>query len=535
MNRLTFYSSGICLILLLLGCGSDRDNSRDHLVFRYNEHSNISSLDPAFARNPQNIWPSNQLFNGLVQLDDSLMVQPDIAKSWSIVDSTQTYTFHLRDNVYFHSNGVFGIDSTRVVTASDFVYSFDRLRNPKLAAPGSWVLKQVDTYRAINDTLLEIRLKKAFPAFLGLLSMRYCSVVPKEAIEHYGNEFRRNPVGTGPFQFKMWEENVKLVLRKNPNYYERDQNGEQLPYLEAVAITFLPDKQSEFLQFAQGRIDFISGLDNSYKDEILTADGKLQPTYAEWAYLSSCPYLNTEYLGFFMGAETPEIQSKALRQAVNYGFDRQKMVAYLRNGMGIPAVNGFIPKGLPGFANLPGYNYNPTRAQQLVQQYIDETGDAQPSIIIGTNSQYLDICEYVQRELEKIGIEVVIDVVPPATLRQMKSSGELDIFRASWVADYPDAENYLSLFYSQNFTPNGPNYTHYKNNVLDSLYNQALTISDIEIRKKYYAKMDSIVIEEAPVVPLFYDMAIRFVNKKVSGLTINPQNFLFLKNVRKTP
>ncbi|MGB1450934.1 MAG: ABC transporter substrate-binding protein, partial [Marinirhabdus sp.] len=128
---------------------------------------------------------------------------------------------------------------------------------------------------------------------------------------------------------------------------------------------------------------------------------------------------------------------------------------------------------------------------------------------------------------------VIIDVVPPSTLRQMKSSGELDVFRASWIADYPDAENYLSLFYSPNFTPNGPNYTHYKNEFYDSLYVAALKISDIKIRKEHYAKMDSTIIADAPVVPLYYDMAIRFVNKNVHGLGINPQNFLVLKHVWK--
>ena len=88
-------------------------------------------------------------------------------------------------------------------------------------------------------------------------------------------------------------------------------------------------------------------------------------------------------------------------------------------------------------------------------------------LVIGTNSQYLDLCEYIQRELENVGIKVIIDVVPPSTLRQLKSSGELDVFRASWIADYPDAENYLSLFYSEKtFTPNGPNYTHFKNSIL---------------------------------------------------------------------
>ena len=520
-------------ILLFSNCSDNNDVSKDHLVFRYNEHSNIASLDPAFSRNPQTIWPTNQLFNGLVQLDDSLKIQPDIAKSWTINDSTSTYTFTLRDDVYFHKNKVFGNDSTRKAVASDFVYSFDRLTSEALASPGSWVLKTVKSYKAINDTTLEIQLKKPFPAFLGLLSMRYCSVVPKEAIDFYGSEFRRNPVGTGPFQFKMWEENIKLIFRKNPIYFETDIQGEKLPYLEAVAITFLPDKQSEFLQFVQGKIDFMSGLDNSYKDEIITSTGQLQPKYKNNVNLITTPYLNTEYLGFYMDSENEEIQSHLIRQAINYGFDRQKMVTYLRNGMGIPAINGFIPKGLAGFNNIEGYNYNPDKARSLIAQYKELTGNNLPKVTIGTNAQYLDVCEYIQRELEKLGINITIDVMPASTLRQMKSGGELPIFRASWVADYPDAENYLSLFYSPNFTPNGPNYTHYKNELFDSLYLNAQNISDIEIRKTLYTKMDSIVITDAPVVPLYYDMAVRFVSKKVSGLGINPQNFLFLKRVKK--
>ncbi|MDC8000448.1 ABC transporter substrate-binding protein [Aequorivita todarodis] len=529
------------VLLTLLSCTKKAESDRDHLVFRYNEHGNIPTLDPAFARNSQAIWPDNQLYNGLVQLDDSLNIKPDIAQSWTIDDSTNTYTFTLRNDVYFHQNVAFakmdpdGLPRyTRKVIASDFVYSFDRLTDEKVASSGSWVMNYVEKYWAEDDHTFIIRLKQPFPAFMGLLSMRYCSVVPREAVDYYGNEFRRNPVGTGPFQFKMWEENVKLVFRKNPLYFERDENGERLPYLEAVAITFLPDKQSEFLQFAQGKLDFISGLDGSYKDELLTTRGKLQPKYDDLAYMITGPYLNTEYLGFFLGTDTPEIKSKTLRQAINYGFDRQKMVTYLRNGMGIPAIHGFIPKGLPGYAEIDGYTYQPEKAKELIAQYKTETGDTKPEITIGTNSQYLDLCEYVQRELEKLGIAVTIDVMPPSTLRQMKSSGELDIFRASWIADYPDAENYLSLFYSPNFAPNGPNYMHFRNTTFDSIYEKALTISKIEERKILYTKMDSIIVEEAPVVPLFYDMAVRFVNKKVSGLGINPQNFLVLKHVKKS-
>ena len=234
-----------------------------------------------------------------------------------------------------------------------------------------------------------------------------------------------------------------------------------------------------------------------------------------------------------MGSTTKEIASPLIRQAINYGFDREKMVTYLRNGMAIAATHGFIPKGLAGFDSIQGYSYNPEKARALINRYKQATGATSIEVTIGTNSQYLDLCEYIQRELEKLGISIKIDVMPPATLRQLKSSGELDIFRASWVADYPDAENYLSLFYSPNFTPNGPNYTHFKNVVFDSLYVEAQKISQISKRKLLYTQMDSIIISQAPIVPLYYDIAVRFVSKKITGLGINPQNFLVLKKVKK--
>lgn len=531
----SLYALGFLLLILsTLSCTTEPDAARDHLVFRYNEHSNVSSLDPAFARNPANIWPTNQLFNGLVQLDDALNVQPDIAASWTYNDSTYTYSFKLRKDVYFHEDEAFGPQKTRSVVAADFVYSFNRLIDPKIASPGRWVMNPVEEVKAVNDSTLTIKLKEAFPPFLGMLGMRYFSVVPKEAIARYQNDFRKHPVGTGPFAFKLWEENVKLVLRKNPRYFETDEQGEKLPYLEAVAITFLPDKQSEFLQFVQGKLDMVNSLDNSYKDEILTADGKLRAKYQSEVKLLKSPFLNTEYLGLFLGDTTSILQYKSLRQAINYGFDRQKMITYLRNGVGIPAEHGFIPQGLPGYNDSIGYSYNPQKALELLKQYKKESGDSQPRISIGTNSQYLDLCEYIQRELEKIGISVAIEVLTPATLRQLKSSGELDIFRASWIADYPDAENYLSLFYSKNFTPNGPNYTHFKNATFDSIYQVALNVSDIAERKLLYNQLDAIVMQEAPVVPLYYDMALRFVSKDVEGLGINPQNFLVLKRVKKS-
>jgi len=363
--------------------------------------------------------------------------------------------------------------------------------------------------------------------------MKYFCVVPKEIVDFYGTSFRANPIGTGPFKFKRWSENNKLVFRRNPQYFEVDKNGEKLPYLEAIAITFLPDKQSEYLQFVQGNLDFVSGLDASYKDDILTPKGELNPKYSNRVQMLRSPYLNTEYLGFFMPSETSEIESKLIRQAINYGFDREKMMLYLRNGIGIPAHGGFIPKGLPGHDAAVGYTYQPEKAKALIEDYKALSNNLEPTITLTTNENYLNFCEFIQRALLDIGLNVTIEVVPASTLKTAKANGKLDIFRASWVADYPDAENYLSLFYSENFTPNGPNYTHFKNDTFDQLYRRSLSESDTKKRLELYKKMDQIVTKEAPVVVLFYDEVVRFTQKNVEGLGINPTNLLELKNVQK--
>jgi len=506
----------------------------DSDVFRYNEHKNINSLDPAFAKDLADIWGVHQLFNGLVQMDHKLKVQPAIATSWTLSDSAKVYTFNLRQDVYFHKHPLFGTDSTRTVTAEDFEYSFNRLKDPNLASPGSWVMQKVASFKAIDDSTFQISLSQPFPAFLGLLTMKYCSVVPREIVEHYGSEFRSNPIGTGPFKFKRWEENIKLVFRKHHNYFERDDSGQKLPYLEAVSITFLPDKQSEFLEFAKGNIDFVSGLDASYKDEILTADGRLMDRYQSMVNMIRGPYLNTEYLSFFLDSKLSEIQSQKLRKAISIGFDRKKMITYLRNGIGIPANGGFIPKGLPGYQQSKTFEYDPDKARKLISSYRIESGNTNPKVTLSTTSNYLSFCEFIQRELEKLGVELAIEVLPASSLKDAKANGKLPFFRASWVADYPDAENYLSLFYSRNFAPNGPNYSHFSKLDFDELYEQAYLEEDLEERIQQYTKMDSIAMSTYPVVPLFYDEVVRFTRKNISGLGINPINLLEIKRVKKT-
>lgn len=514
----------------------------DKMIFRYNEVAGIATLDPAFSKDQALNWVNSQLYCGLVRLDEELNVGPCIAKSWEVSDDGRVYTFHLRDDVWYHKNGVMR-DSTRRVVAQDFVYSFGRIVSPKVASPGLWIFHVVDTadgFRALDDSTLQVRLRLPFAPFLSMLSMPYCSVVPQEVVEFYGEDYRRHPVGTGPFRLQLWKEGVKLVLRRNPLYFEKDSLGIALPYLDAVATTFIADKQTAFLEFVKGNLDFMNSLDASYKDELLTRTGQLKPKYKDKMVMVSTPFLNTEYLGFNMrdkgkgrSGKSP-LDDRRVRQAINYGFDRVKMVKYLRNGIGRPGTLGFIPPGLPGSDSTArhGYSYAPEKARELLREAGYPDGKGLPELRLTTTSSYLDLCRYLQQQLGLIGIDVKLDVTPPAALREEIAQGKVEWFRGSWIADYPDAENYLSLFYSRNEAPTGPNTTHFRSKSFDRLYERCLCESDVRQRQQLYRQMDSLVMEEAPVLVLYYDQVLHFTCPTVSGLRSNAMNALDLRYVK---
>lgn len=531
-------------LLLICFCACKKtDLSEGKKIFKYNESAGISTLDPAFSSGQSVIWPCNLLYNGLVSLNDSLEIVPAIARSWEISEDGTIYTFHLRQDVQFHNTDYFKFQKPRYVTAEDFVYSFNRIVDSKVASPGAWIFQKVaedetgkPAFTALNDSTLEIRLSQFFPPFLGILAMKYCSVVPREVVEHFGEDFRKYPVGTGPFQMKMWEEGVKLVLRKNPNYFERDEMGYRLPYLDGVAISFIVDKQSVFMEFMKGSLDFMSGVEACYKDALLTPDGELQPKYKGKIKMQTSPYLNTEYIGFMLndaGKDNP-LLIKEVRQAMNYGFDRHKMMRYMRNNIGYPATSGFVPRGMPSFDEnrVKGYDYNPQKALELLEKAGYPNGEGLKPIPISVSATYLDLCQYIQHELGKIGIPITIDVQQAAQQRQMMRSYRLPAFRGSWICDYPDGENYLALFYSKNLQPNGSNYTHYVNPKFDKIFEKSQTIIDESMRNDYYTRLDSILMEDAPVMLLYYDKVVRFTRANVSGFAPNPINMLDLRRTK---
>lgn len=537
-------SAGILLTILFAACsGGSHKNNDLHKIFKYNEMAAITSLDPAAARSFENGWVVNQLYNGLVQMDDSLHVRPAIAKSWNISADGLNYTFHLNAAVYFHDNPAFADGKGRRALASDFVYSFNRLLDATVSSATS-LLSNVDTtnhrgFEVMNDSTFVIHLQKAFTPFLGILTMKYFSVIPKEAVDKYGDDFRRNPVGTGPFKFKIWEEGSKMVLVKNENYFEFE-NQQRLPYLDAVSISFIKDRETSFLDFLQKNVDMVSGIDAINIDEVLSQEGLLKEEYKGKFQMQTQPYLKTDYLGFLIDdkleiVKKSPLRLKALRKAINYGFDRRKMVKYLRKNLGTPAISGFIPAGLPSYNPelIKGYDYNPDKVRSLLAEAGFPEGKGLPEIAIATTELYLELAEYIQAQLAEHGIKIKIDVQKSSVLSQSIANSTVTCFRKSWIADYPDEDNFFSLFYSKNFSPVGFNYTHYSNAEFDALYEKSHEELNDKKRYAYYQQMDQLLLDDAPIVPLYYDQVLRLVQNNIRGLTSNPMNMLSLKNVKK--
>jgi peptide/nickel transport system substrate-binding protein len=363
------------ILCLMLACTSS--DKRTYKVFRYNESAGIGSLDPAFARNQAVMWATGQLYNTLVEVDSNLHIRPSLAKHWEIEEEGRTLIFHLRTDVYFHDDACFMETSGkgRRMVAEDVVYSFNRLINPETASPGAWIFNERVhknlPFEAVNDSTFRLRLNEPFVPILGVLSMKYCSVIAREAVDKYGVDFRKHPVGTGPFRLLVWKEGQALVLQKNPNYFERDSMGNQLPYLDGIKVTFLENKATEFVLFRQGSVDFINDVDPSFKDELLTRQGKLKANWSGKVRLHKSPYLSIEYLGMLQQGGDTLFRNVNFRKALNYAIDKRRMLMYLRNGVGVPADEGFIPPGLPSFLdNGKGYTYN----LDSVKVYLNKAG-----------------------------------------------------------------------------------------------------------------------------------------------------------------
>ena len=546
--RIPFLRNFFLLGLLALGgsCQFDAPASEGE-VFRYNEPTAIGSLDPAFASDQAHGWLSKQLFSTLVDSDSTLSPVPQLAHRWEASLDGMEWTFYLRTDVYFHDDPCFPGGQGRRLTAADVAYSLERLMATETSSPGWWILAQVGRIEVLDSATIRFHLTQPEEAMLGRLAMPYCGIVAPEAVAMYGADFSSHPVGTGPFYLKAWARQEKIVLRRNTRYFGRDAAGQPLPYLEAVAVRCIPDRQAAFLEFVKGELDMVSGMDASYQDQLFTQEGTLQSRWEGRLSLQKAPFLNTEFLGIRQKNPSPAyLGDVRVREALNWAIDRASMMRYLKNNVGIPAHGGVLPAGMPGYreadaweaAGTPGWSFDPGRAKALLHEagLLDADGRPKPDlepIVVSTTASYRDICEYIQSAWNQLGLPVEVQVMPSAAFREDKANGRLPVYRASWIADYPSAGNYFMLFDSKLAAPLGANASQIESPELDAGIAQwALAERTGQGAEAAFA-LDQKIHRSALCIPLFYDESIRVFHHEWVGIPPHPMNMLDLRRARR--
>jgi peptide/nickel transport system substrate-binding protein len=538
--------------LLLYSC-SRKEESQN--IFRYNEAQGIENLDPVMCSNYPAIWPVMQSLEGLLQFDKDMNLQSMLAESYTISNDGLVYTFNITKNVFFHDDECFPDKKGRLLNSYDFKYCFERVCDPRTKTRGAWLFRdrvkgaveyinskqsgvidvnEITGIQCPDSFTLVINLTKPFAPFLSILTMCYAYVYPHEAVEYYKENFGYHTVGTGPFKFVKWEFDKELVFEKNQNYWKKNKAGNPLVYLDGFKVTFTRSPETEFLDFKEGRIDYYSP-SPEILSQITDENGKLLSQY-DFEMVKQ-PWLNTVYLAVQLDKNMPGgknnilAENKKLRQAISYAIDREKIVKYVLKFKGIPAENGPIPIGMPGYSkDVIGYNYDKDKAAKLLEEagYPNGKGLSLKLTISNEETQKL-IGEAVQAQLKDVGIDIQLDFIQGSTLRSSQVGGELAFWRANWGADYFDPENFMALFYSINKTPNGPNYTHYSNPKTDSLYDIGMRETDFAKRKIAYNEMERIIMEDAPWILLIYNEIIYLKSRRIQNMYIDGLNNLILR------
>lgn len=556
-------------------------------VLKVNETEYFRSLYPLNITEVGGHRITNQIYEGLVRFDqDDLTIKPCIAERWEMDSTGLSYTFYLHKGVKFHDDSCFADGKGREVMARDFEYCLTRLCTPEISNQGFWVFKdkvkgadnhylsreyeslkktaagfpagsqdenylsaaarikeleekhaadiaskpeRVEGITVIDDYTLKIELEKFSPGFLNMLALPFTAVFPKEAVEKYGNELRAKAVGTGPFRIKALREDEVVILEKNPNYWDKDEAGNRLPLLDGVKITFIKEQKAELLALKKGDLDFVYRLPLEMVDEIKDKQDNLLGDYKK-LNLQLKPALST-YFYAFLNVD-PLFANKDVRIAFNYAVDREKLTEFTVKGCAIPGTHGIVPPAITGYNAdaVKGYTYNPEKARDHLKKagYPDGKGFPELTLQInsggGTNDQ---VAEAVQKMLqETLNIRVNITKLPFAQHLENLETGKTQFWRLGWVADYPDPENFLTLFYSGHIPPKLSdksylNSTRYRSATFDSLFTLAINTVDDAKRMELYAQADQVMIDDAPFMPLYYYKDYRLVQPRVQDF---PQN-----------
>lgn len=504
-----------------------------------------------------------QIFESLVKLDvESLNVVPSIAESYDVSDDAKSFTFKIRKGIHFHDDECFGGEGREVI-AEDVKFALEMACSGLKINKMSYLLvdriegardffnrskkslpkEGVSGIQVLDKQTIQIHLNEPFIGFDKILSHTNLGVFPKEAYEMYGTELGKHPIGTGPFMLeKMDAEGVTLT--RNPNYWRKDEFGNQLPFLDKVSMSYVKDKKSELIAFRNRQIDVVLEIPVDEIDNIL---GSLQDAQAGKNVkhrVESKSSMSMNYVAF--ACESPEFRDMNVRRAFNKAVDRTTIVNQLLMGEGWAAEHGFVPV-MANYQNetVIGHKYDVAEARALLAAAGYPDGKGFPKLDFYVNSvegsSIHKMCEGVAKQVkENLNIDLNIVLCSYEQRNQAIANGKAKIWRSGWIADYPDAESFLSLFYSKNIKHDGTEVNAFKfvDNNYDQLFEIAMKELDETKRNELFALCDQIIVDKSPVMPVLTDDFMAMVNARVRDFKTNSMETLdfssiFIKEPKK--
>lgn len=491
-----------------------------------------------------------RVYEGLLEyayLERPYKVIPRLAEALPEVSPDGlTYTFRIRKGVRFPDDPCFPGGKGREVTAHDFIYSFKRLIDPKLQSDGDWIFihhvlgakewaergdfrAPVPGFVAVDDHTLQIKLKRPYPQLLWTLTMSFTFVVPREAVEFYGQDFRNHPVGTGPFRLKSWRRRYRIEFERNPFFSGQrypdvgepgdreagllEDAGKPLPIVDRIVEYDVSEYYTLWQMFLAGQVA-AAGLNKDYFQKAITPElGLSEELKRRGIRLYKTPEPSIWYIGFNMKDSVVGGKNPALRQAFACAIDVPKLCEVIYNNRYTPAHSP-IPPGIAGHTSKPyPYRYNLARAKQLIAEAgypggRDKNGRPLRLTMMMPGAGSTDarqMAEFFADHLRAIGVELVTQQLSFAEYLRREHEGNYQIMYAGWIGDYPDAENFLKLFYGPNKCP-GVNATNYENPEFDRLYERIAVMPDSPERTALYERMVDIVLADCPWALMTYPL-----------------------------
>ncbi|MCG8575687.1 MAG: ABC transporter substrate-binding protein [Flavobacteriales bacterium] len=513
-------------------------------VLKLNSIEDYTSLFPVSINDVYSTHIASLGYEGLFKLNQkTLEAEPCLAESFDIDKSKTTYTFHLRKGVMFHDDECFSDGKGREVTADDFKYCFEYLCSDHEANKWPTLLverlvggheyynkeaQSVKGIKVVDKHTLELTLVDPYSDFPSALSVLAAVVYPKEAIEKYGYDgMADHIVGTGPFIVKEMKNGQSARFAKNSVYWATDEFGNKLPFLSEVTFSFIKDKREEMTAFQNGDLDLLWGIPVEEIPNIMGTLEEAKEGKNREFDVQSINSLNVQYYGFLQTSEV--FSNKKVRQAFNYAIDRDSLVDYVLEGEGSVAYNGFVPP-MAGYPTeeVKGFEYDLKKAQKLMAEAGYPGGKGFPEVTLnynpsgGINKKIGDALTSMLNE--NLGINISMTTMPMNELHPKAERAELDFWRFGWIADYPSPDNFLYMFRGKNIIEGKEtsiNYFRYNNPEFDEVYDQAMKEIDEEKRMKLYAQCDQMLIDDAVIMPLFFNTGIRLINPELKNFDIN--------------